>query len=105
MEDIIALGIDAKHSNEDQIAPFSRWIDSYNSRIGLFGGFDLNLLCLKNYDEVYADVLEKGTEYRKKASGYAFGTGNSIPGHIPVDGFYAMIDAVNEIRRRESVLN
>ena len=27
MEDIISLGIDAKHSNEDQIAPFGVWID------------------------------------------------------------------------------
>ena len=35
MEDILANGIDAKHSNEDQIAPFSEWIDRYGDRIGL----------------------------------------------------------------------
>jgi thioredoxin-related protein len=29
------------------------------------------------------------------------GSGNSIPGYIPVDGFMAMIEAVKEIRRRE----
>ena len=29
MEDLIGLRIDAKHSNEDQIAPFDRWIDLY----------------------------------------------------------------------------
>ena len=27
MEEILACGIDAKHSNEDQIAPFDKWID------------------------------------------------------------------------------
>jgi uroporphyrinogen decarboxylase len=48
MDDIIALGIDAKHSNEDQIAPFDKWIDLYNEKIGLFGGIDVNILCLKN---------------------------------------------------------
>ena len=37
MEDLIGLGIDAKHSNEDQIAPFDRWIDLYGDRIGKQG--------------------------------------------------------------------
>lgn len=35
MPDIITLGIDAKHSNEDQIAPFDEWIKRYNGQIGL----------------------------------------------------------------------
>jgi uroporphyrinogen decarboxylase len=103
MEDIIDLGIDAKHSNEDQIAPFDKWIELYNSRIGLFGGIDLNTLCLKKYDDVYLEVLEKGTEFRKKTSGYGIGSGNSIPEYVPADGFRAMVDAVKEIRRREII--
>jgi uroporphyrinogen decarboxylase len=101
MEDIIETGIDAKHSNEDQIAPFDKWIDLYNARIGLFGGIDLNTLCLKKYDDVYLEVLEKGIKFRKNAKGYGIGSGNSIPEYVPGDGFRAMIDAVNEIRRRE----
>lgn len=101
MEDIIKLGIDAKHSNEDQIAPFERWIEMYNDRIGLFGGIDVNTLCLNPYDDVYREVLEKGTEFRLKTKGYGIGSGNSIPGYIPVEGFTAMIDAVKEIRRKE----
>ena len=101
MENIISLGIDAKHSNEDQIAPFSTWIEKYSSRIGLFGGFDLNLLILNDPDVVFKTVLEKGTEFRKNAHGYGLGSGNSIPGYIPVGGFMAMIEAVKEIRKRE----
>jgi uroporphyrinogen decarboxylase len=101
MEDIIALGIDAKHSNEDQIAPFMEWIEKYSDRIGLFGGFDLNLLILEKPEFVYETVLERGTLYRSKAQGYGLGSGNSIPGYIPVDGYMAMIEAVKEIRRRE----
>jgi hypothetical protein len=101
MEDIISLGIDAKHSNEDQIAPFDKWIDLYNNRIGLFGGIDVNTLCLKTYDDVYEEVLEKGTAFRRKSNGYGIGSGNSIPGYIPIEGYIAMIDAVKEIRRRE----
>ncbi|HUX94280.1 MAG TPA: uroporphyrinogen decarboxylase family protein [Bacteroidales bacterium] len=101
MDEIIELGIDAKHSNEDQIAPFMEWIEKYSSRIGLFGGFDLNLIILNTPDEVYSNVLEMGTLYRNKANGYGLGSGNSIPAYIPVDGFLAMIEAIKEIRRCE----
>ena len=101
MDDIISLGIDAKHSNEDQIAPFMEWIEKYSDKIGLFGGFDLNLLILSTPDDVYGEVLKQGTVYRNKANGYGLGSGNSIPGYIPVDGFLAMIEATKEIRKRE----
>ena len=102
MDDLIALGIDAKHSNENQIAAFQKWIDDYNDRIGLFGGFDMNDLILNPYETVYAQVLEQGTEFRRKARGYGLGSGNSIPGYATVEGFTAMVDAVKEIRRREA---
>jgi uroporphyrinogen decarboxylase len=101
MDDIINLGIDAKHSNEDQIAPFRVWIDKYTDRIGLFGGFDLNLLVLEKPEIVFKTVLEQGALYRRLANGYGLGSGNSIPEYIPVDGFMAMIEAVKEIRRQK----
>ncbi len=101
MDDIIELGIDAKHSNEDQIAPFDVWIEKYNDRIGLFGGFDLNLLVLETPETVFHTVTEKGTHYRSMAKGYGLGSGNSIPDYIPVDSFLAMIDAAKAIRKNE----
>lgn len=100
------LGVDVmdigRHSNEDQIAPFSVWIEKYSDRIGLFGGFDLNLLVLENPDTIYQTVLEQGAFYRGASKGYGLGSGNSIPGYIPADGFMAMIEAVKEIRRKKS---
>jgi uroporphyrinogen decarboxylase len=101
MEDIIKLGIDAKHSNEDQIAPFTEWIEKYSERIGLFGGFDMNELILNDYDYVFEKVKREGTQFRAMANGYGLGSGNSIPEYMNVEGFMAMIDAVKEIRRRE----
>jgi hypothetical protein len=101
MDDIISLGIDAKHSNEDQIAPFISWVEKYSGKIGLFGGFDLNLLILEKPETVFKTVIESGNFYRTKANGYGIGSGNSIPGYIPVDGFMAMIEGVKEIRRNE----
>lgn len=103
MDDLINLDIDAKHSNEDIIAPFSKWIENYSHKIGLFGGIDVNTLCLNNYDDIFKEVLQKGQDYRAKANGYGLGSGNSIADFVPVEGFNAMVEAVKEIRRLEEV--
>jgi hypothetical protein len=101
MPDILATGIDAKHSNEDQIALFDVWIEKYSNQIGLFGGFDMNFLILNSYEDVFKKVLEEGTTFRAKAKVYGIGSGNSLTDYMSIDGFNAMIDAVFEIRRRE----
>ena len=101
MEDVLALGINAKHSNEDIIAPFDRWISLYGGRIGLLGGIDVDLLCQKQPAEIVAEVLEKGARFRASARGYALGSGNSIPDYVPVEGYLAMIGAARKIRTAE----
>ena len=102
MEDFLAAGIDAKHSNEDGIAPFSRWIDDYGDRIGLLGGFDMDFLCRKSPAEIEEEVARLGTTYRATARGYALGSGNSIPDYVPVDNYLAMIRGAQRIRRAEA---
>lgn len=102
MDDILALGIDAKHSNEDAIAPYTEWINRYGNSIGLFGGIDMNNLILNSPEDVYRQVVEDGTLFRSMAKGYGLGSGNSIPDYVPVDGFLAMVEGVKEIRRREN---
>ena len=102
MDDVIALGIQAKHSNEDGIAAYEQWIERYGERIGLLGGIDLDILCVKTPAEVYELVLERGQMYRRLARGYALGSGNSIPDYVPVDGYLAMIRAAQAIRAKES---
>jgi uroporphyrinogen decarboxylase len=98
MDDVIEIGIDAKHSNEDTIAPFDKWIDRYSRKIGLFGGIDLNLLCQSKPDEIFEQVVKMGTRFRDKAVGYALGSGNSIPDYVPVEGYLAMLKAADYIR-------
>ncbi len=101
MDDILELGIDAKHSNEDGIAPFDRWIEDYGWQIGLLGGFDMDFLCTKSPDDVYTAVLEQGKRFRASARGYALGSGNSIPDYVPVENYMAMIRAAQAIRQDE----
>jgi uroporphyrinogen decarboxylase len=103
MEDILDVGIDAKHSNEDVIAPFDVWIERYGDRIGLLGGIDVDLLCISKPEDVFASVVEQGTRYRSTAKGFALGSGNSIPDYVPVDGYLAMIEASRHIREVEGI--
>jgi uroporphyrinogen decarboxylase len=102
MDDVIALGIDAKHSNEDSIAPFDRWIADYGKKIALLGGFDMNFLCVNSPDIIHDRVLEAGRRFRATAQGYALGSGNSIPDYVPPENYLAMIRAAQDLRRAES---
>ncbi|MDD5705316.1 MAG: uroporphyrinogen decarboxylase family protein [Kiritimatiellae bacterium] len=99
MEDVLALGIEAKHSNEDAIAPFDQWIERYGARIGLLGGFDMDFLCSRSPAEVAARVREDGQRFRETARGYALGSGNSIPDYVPVANYLAMVEAAQDLRR------
>lgn len=101
MDDVIALGIDAKHSNEDAIAPYEKWIELYSQRIGLFGGIDVDLLCREKPATAFEYIKEKGLKFRSLANGYCIGSGNSIPDYVPADGYLAMIRAAIAIREQE----
>jgi len=102
MDDMIGLGINAKHSNEDIIAPFDEWIRLYGDRIGLLGGIDVDLLCQKGPAEIANRVFEVGSRFRSQANGFALGSGNSIPEYVPVEGYLAMIEAAQRIRAAEA---
>ena len=80
MDDVIALGIQAKHSNEDGIAAYEQWIERYGERIGLLGGIDLDILCVKTPAEVYDIVLERGTKLSPPGAGLRARLGQLDPG-------------------------
>ena len=96
-------GINAKHSNEDGIAPFEEWIQRYSHRIGLLGGFDVDLLCRHEPEVIFETVVQQGTAFRRVANGYALGSGNSIPDYVPLANYRAVVDAAREIRHREGL--
>ena len=102
MDEVIELRIDAKHSNEDVIAPFDEWIALYGDRIGLLGGIDMDRLCREKPDEITRIVVEHGRRFRSLTKGYALGSGNSIPDFMPVEGYLAMIEGVKKLRNEET---
>ena len=98
MEELISVaGINAKHSNEDEIAHFQIWVDRYGDRIGNFGGVDTDHLCRKSEEDIKRITLEavKGAAGH---GGFALASGNSIPDYVPQAGYLAMVNAVREYR-------
>ncbi|MDR0312842.1 MAG: hypothetical protein LBI14_04530 [Treponema sp.] len=99
MDDIITgVGIDAKHSNEDVIAPYSRWINDYGSRIANFGGLDTDVLCDSSTVDL---VFYTSAVYRlceAKGRGTAIGSGNSIPKYVSPSRYSQMLETVRSLR-------
>ena len=98
MDDLInVVGIDAKHSNEDQIAAFPYWVETYGNKIGNFGGADVNVVCNASREELkeyITDIVVRSQNH----GGFAFGTGNSVPDYVPADKYRNMIEIVRELR-------
>lgn len=92
MEDIISdVGIDAKHSYEDNIFPVEEASRLYGDRIAILGGFDLDKLCRMTPEQVRVRTGEL-LENLGRRGGYALGSGNSIPGFVPVENYLAMLE-------------
>ncbi|MEG0050402.1 MAG: uroporphyrinogen decarboxylase family protein, partial [Clostridia bacterium] len=97
MEDLILAGIDAKHSNEDQIAPFPVWVERYGDRIGNFGGIDTDAVCRLSKPEM-REYISRVVSQSVGHGGFAFGSGNSIPDYVPAEGFLSMNEIIRELR-------
>jgi uroporphyrinogen decarboxylase len=98
MEELITKAkIDAKHSNEDQIAPFSYWVETYGNRIGNFGGIDTDAVCQLGKTEM-KEYISKVVGSSLGHGGFAFSSGNSIPDYVPADQYVQMNRIVRTIR-------
>jgi uroporphyrinogen decarboxylase len=92
MDDLINdVGIDGKHSYENNIIPVSEFQSRYGGRIAVLGGLDLNILGASSPDEVRKQTRHL-IETCGKRGRYAVGSGNSIPSYIPAQNYLAMVD-------------
>ena len=91
MEDLIATGIDAKHSFEDVILPVAEFKRQFGDRLAAIGGIDMDVISRCSEDEVRA-YTRRVIEECAPGGGWALGTGNSVPNYVPVENFLAMLD-------------
>jgi len=98
MDDIINTAkIDAKHSNEDVIAPFSELVRLYGDKIALFGGIDTDALCDISGVDIESYVKEVVTPIIGKP-GIAIGSGNSITDYISPQRYAKMNEIIRGMR-------
>ena len=92
MEDLIEdVGIDGKHSFEDEIVPVSEFKRKYGDRIAVLGGVDVDKMCRFDEGELrryVKDILDECMP----GGGYVLGSGNSVANYIPVENFLIMLD-------------
>lgn len=92
MPDLIeTVGIDARHSFEDQIVPVTEAKRQWGDRVAIVGGVDIHKLATLEPEELrkyVRGVLEACTP----GGGYVLGSGNSIPNYIPPVNLRVMLE-------------
>lgn len=99
MDDVIAMGFDAKHSFEDNILPIEQAYDRYHRRIALLGGIDMDFMCQKSEEDIYRRTMAM-LERSSQDGGWAVGTGNSVPEYLPPKSLFAMHKAARDFAAR-----
>jgi uroporphyrinogen decarboxylase len=91
MDDIIAMGVDAKHSFEDKILPVEAAHEKWGNRIGIIGGVDMDIMAQGSEDDVRRRTREILDLCASKGR-YVLGTGNSVANYVPQRNYLAMLD-------------
>lgn len=92
MEDLIeTVGIDARHSFQDNVEPVEEVYRKYRDRISILGGVDVDLLARGTPEQVRRRTREI-LDACAPGGGFCMGSGNSLPNFIQVKNYYAMLE-------------
>jgi uroporphyrinogen decarboxylase len=92
MKDLVEdVGIDAKHSFQDNVKPIWDYKAEWGDRIGLLGGIDLNKLTSCSPEELRRYVRQV-IDRCAPGGRFAVGAGNSVPSYVPVVNYLTMLD-------------
>jgi len=92
MDELIDLGIDAKHSFEDKIMPVEEVYRRWGDRIAVLGGVDMDLLARGSEEQVRGRTREILEVCAARGTGYCLGTGNTAANYVPRENYLAMLD-------------
>ena len=99
MNDLIDyVGIDARHSFQDNITPVTEAKKKYGDKIAILGGVDVDKLCRFPVDELRRYVAKILVECAE-GGGYALGSGNSITNYMKIENYKAMLDVGSKLGR------
>lgn len=92
MDDLVDdVGIDAKHSFEDNIAPVYEIKEKYMGKIAVLGGVDMNKL-VQLPEKALREHVRLIIRRCAPGGAYALGSGNTIANYVPLENYLAMLD-------------
>ena len=92
MEDLIeTVGIDGRHSFQDNIEPVEQVYRKYGDRISILGGVDVDLLARGTPDRVRGRTRQI-LEACAPGGGFVMGSGNSVTNFCKIENYFAMLD-------------
>lgn len=104
MEDLIeTVGIDARHSFQDNIEPVEEVYRKYHDRIAILGGLDVDLLARGTPEQVRRRTREI-LETCAPGGGFCMGSGNSLTNYIRMENYYAMLDETRKWNQEHGYL-
>lgn len=104
MEDLIeTVGIDARHSFQDNIEPVEEVYRKYHDRIAILGGVDVDLLARGTPEQVRRRTREI-LEVCAPGGGFCMGSGNSLTNYIRMENYYAMLDETRKWNQEHGYL-
>jgi len=104
MSDLIDyVGIDAKHSYEDEIEPVWEAKSKYGDKIAILGGVDVDKLC-RMQTEPFRKYVRQILERCAPGGGYALGSGNTITNYTPIENYIAMLDEGEKFYKKKQEL-
>jgi len=92
MDDLVDyVGIDAKHSFEDEVKPVWEVKAKYGERVAILGGVDMDKLARSPTDRLrrYVDEVVRRCA---PGGGYALGSGNTIANYVKLENYLAMLE-------------
>jgi uroporphyrinogen decarboxylase len=93
MDDLINdVKIDGKHSYQDNVLPITEYKKRWGDKIALLGGVDINVLSTATPEKIKKYVINI-IEKCNSGGRFALGAGNSITSYIPLENYFAMMDA------------
>jgi uroporphyrinogen decarboxylase len=92
MEDLITdVGIDAKHSFEEEASPVKTYKKKYGDKIALLGGIDVDWLCRLPEDDLRRYIRDT-LDTCMQGGRYALGSGNTVCNYVPVKNYLIMLE-------------
>ena len=85
------IGIDAKHSFEENVVPVTEVKRRFGERVALLGGVDVDLLA-RGGERSIREKTREILDTCHPGGGYCLGSGNWVTDYIPVESYLTMLD-------------